>query len=219
MRKTAMRAAVDKALHDHGLDNADPRANSLTIWVAGLDAKGDNDRFDRPPKFRKVQDAGLLQQRETVYNSVFAAWEADDAERQKQRKSTVHNATRGQQKSGAQNRKESARTIQRQKNQERNRQQYERTKQARRKGKATGGHCFKVADERLETEQKLLGGKFVDVGQRVRVISAHLLAGRCGMVITRAHLRDEDEHGYLVNPPALDAAGAAAIRRPGTITP
>ena len=118
------------------------------------------------------------------------------------------------QKSGAQHRRESAELQKQDARQGRAREWHERQERSRKamdslaeKARALGPPpCF-VRHDRYAAEKALLGERFVHEWQRVRVVDPARpeLHGRCGSVVIRARLCEEDEHGHVVSePPRLD---------------
>ena len=214
-RAVAMQAAVSNALYEHGLSADDKDARNLSSWAAGLDAKDGAARFDRPPLIRDVQDAALLEKRKAVRASVFAVWQTDDKQRQKQLK-TTHNAARGprgHQPSGAHNRKQAAAGT-------------DPDDRSRTKQRASQLARFKLATDnakrgmvpglaRRRREEQLLGRSFALEGQRVRVVleaptpeqplsaRALELRGRHGTVVRRAVLvAADDRDSFTSSAPA-----------------
>ena len=82
---------------------------------------------------------------------------------------------------------------------------------ARAAGKSPPPH-FVTGEQRRAEEMELLGDRYVDNWQRVRVTASSELHGRCGQIIQRAQLCTEDKHHWKVTGrPQVDPSGNVVL--------
>ena len=88
---------------------------------------------------------------------------------------------------------------------------YKRAEQLKQKAAASSTHrpaLIWYGKHRRDAEMELLGERFVDDGQRVRITASGYLHGRCGTVVSRALLCEEDaQKDQVTSRPPKNAAG------------
>lgn len=178
-----------------------------------------------PPKVPKPQSRGnigpgKLYKDQAAFELAIDTWKRQKEERavlvrrreqaMKQAREKRHDRSGREQQhlSGAAKRQKANTAVSASQNRERNRTHYyQRIRAAREKG-CSDGDWFISGFNRWRAEKELLGKRFVEEGQRVRVVSAGALNGRCGTIIKRAQVCGEDaQHQNVTTWPEKDASG------------
>lgn len=159
----------------------------------------------QPPPPRLLADATDEQRAER------AATMKERAKRQRALSEKTRDRSGRQQESGAQHRKKADTKAEKADKQRRRSVINYHRKAARSKGPTP---LFVAGLARRREEEELLGARFVMEDQGVRITGGRH-AGRCGVVVHRALLCEDDERGcQVVRRPKLDAAGGLVITEP-----